>query len=92
MYYVIQVYMFDALFSAIYINENQEQILRSDIVNYKDLLTECHNNQILKIILTGDNQEFMSGIAKEIKLLENYLFNENKIEIEVIKNTEVILE
>ena len=92
MYYVIQVFMFDALFSAIYVDENGEQNLRTDIVNYKDLLTECYNNQINKIILSGDNKEFVSGIAKEVQLLEHYLFNENKIEIEVIGNVEVIPE
>ena len=92
MYYVIQVYMFDAFFSAALVDELGDMTLRSDLNSYVDLINECYKEEIFTVILNGDNTEYIHGLIEEIKALERNMFNENKIQFQVMKIAEVIPE
>ena len=79
MHYVIQAYMFDALFSVTQIHGDNQQN-RTDISDYTTLLKECYAKEIFSIIITGDNEEYLQGLVEGIKILENEIFDMNKIQ------------
>ena len=84
--------MFDAFFSAALVDELGDMTLRSDLNSYVDLINECYKEEIFTVILNGDNTEYIHGLIEEIKALERNMFNENKIQFQVMKIAEVIPE
>lgn len=90
MYYIIQAYLFDAFYSVIYVDENQEENERTDIYDYPQLINECYATGVKKILLTGLNQEYLEGIKEQVRVLEMMLFGENSLEIEITQIAEVI--